>query len=161
MNEYTAQRLVMAASAVSLLAGCARTGSKSLPICVVDERTQGNRGELRRHTITPVEEYFDTLGRPSRPVLVWRCYLDAGMRQVLWEDSAISRTWKSSGATNGVAVTLHPPRVTTNAADPRLLSFPLCKEDNPAGTETLIVRVEDTGLQLEPSPIKLKKTKGE
>ncbi len=171
MNRYTAQKLTLAAAVASLLTGCLWSGNRYLPICVVNDRTRPSRddvtdvyavsgeNELRRHTITPVEEYFVTLGRPSRPDNVWRCYPGEGAQHILWEDSAISRAWQRGGATHGVAITPYPPRRTTNTADARKVSFPLQKKNNPPGTNTLIIRMTDFGLQSEPSRVKLKKPK--
>ena len=67
------------------LAGC----RSHLPVYVEDLRVQKNNvtvvdvygicgeRERQRTEVTPVDEYFATLGRPSRPQHVWRCSVDA------------------------------------------------------------------------------------
>ncbi len=164
-------RLSLLAPAVFLLAGCSWFVSKPLPICVTDERSKPVRGdvvdvfavrsenELLRQTVTPVDEYFSTLGRASRPSVVWRCYLDDGSRQILWDDSWEMRTWRRSEADRAIAVTMRPPRTTTDSADSRRTTFPLAKKDYPRGTQSLILHVTDAGPAVEASRTKLIKPK--
>ncbi len=164
-------RLSLFVPAVSLLAGCSWFVSKPLPICVTDERNKPVRGdtvdiyavrgenELRRQTVTPVDEYFSTLGRASRPSVIWRCYLDDGPRQILWDDSWEMRAWHRYGADRALAVTMRPPRTTTDSADSRRTTFSLAKKDYPRGTKSLILHVTDAGPVVEASRTQLIKPK--
>ncbi len=169
--KSSSHRLSLLIPAVYLLTGCSWLVSKPLSICVTDERSKPVRGdtvdiyavrgqnELLRQTVTPVDEYFSTLGRASRPSVVWRCYMDDGSRQILWNDAWEMQQWQKEGVDRAIAVTKRPQRVTTDAADSRRTTFSLVKKDYPRGTQSLILHVTDAGPVVEASRNKLIKPK--
>lgn len=164
MTAFPAQ-LSLGILALLLLPACAARPAM-LPIRVQDHRTatgtpavvdlyavQGSM-ELRRQTITPVDEYFSTQGRPSRPSAIHRFLLDASTPTaiLLPERDAICRTWQHQQADTLIAITPKPQRRSTSAADPRRITFPLHRSGYPAGTHSLQLILTDGGLFLQPSP---------
>lgn len=163
MTSPSAQHL-LSTLALLLLPACTAT-HRMLPICVQDERTRTTTPaivdlyavegsmELRRQTITPVDEYFSTLGCPSRPSDIWRCILSASSRTatLLPERNSICRAWQGRQADTLIAITPQPKRRISSTADPRRITFPLDSSRYPSGTHSLIITLSDAGLTLHPS----------
>lgn len=149
--------------AAGLAAAMALTAcSGELPLLVKDARTRGAEParvdvyampqewrELRRQTITPVDEYFETQGRPTRPENVWVSRPTRETPATLTPQEAAYRKWDSPRALVAVAET--PARTNTNAPDPRRRIFPCRKGAYPSGTKSLLLSVTDEGLKIEPT----------
>lgn len=163
MTVPSAQHL-LSILALLLLPACTAP-QRMLPIRVQDERTRATTpaivdlyavsGDmaLRRQTITPVDEYFATLGRPSRPDNIRRIILDSHTRSVTLEPASDTtcRHWQEEGADTLIAVTPQPERRNTTTADPRRITFPLDRSGYPAGTRSLRLILTDGGLFLRTS----------
>ena len=163
MTGPSAQRF-LSTLALLLLPACAAQ-HRMLPICVQDARSRAATPavvdlyavsgdmELRRQTITPVDEYFATLGRPSRPENIRRVILDPRVPSVTLDPASdsICRQWQEGSADTLIAVTPKPERRSTSAADPRRITFPLDRSGYPAGTRSLQLTLTDGGLFLQPS----------
>ena len=163
-------RVAAAAAALALVGGCA--GGQPLPLCVQDTRADGaaetpvdvyaveNERELRRATVTPVDEYFSTLGRPTRPVAVWRSAVAPAAEPAELRPGEYPYTrWLQSGAVRLIAQTPQPPRVSTEMADPRRVVFSLWRGDYPRGTRSLLLSVTEGGLTVMPSAQEIKEPK--
>lgn len=141
------------------LAGC----RSHLPVYVEDLRVQKNNltvvdvygicgeRERQRTEVTPVDEYFATLGRPSRPQHVWRCSVDALPPAALTTADANYRAWRQAGADTLVAVTPRPKRPFTTGPDERRVFFSPSAADYPTGTRSIALKLNEHGLRAEPS----------
>lgn len=156
-------------AAVLLCGSCSWLGSSSpLPVRVEDRRSVPTpagavacvdvfavRGEnaVRRALATPADEYFGTLGLPSRPAAVWRCRLDkAPGDRVLGPDDALFRVWRREGADMLVAVSSLPRLRHPEGRERRMAAFPLRGSAYSSGTKSLLLMQTDAGLFFTPSP---------
>ncbi len=156
--------------AAGLLCGsCAWWGGSSpLPVRVEDRRSAPTpagatacvdvfavKGEnaVRRALATPADEYFATLGLPSRPVAVWRCRLDDdASARVLEPGDPLFRVWRGEGADMLVAVSSLPRLRHPEGRERRMAAFPLRGCAYPSGTRSLLLMQTDAGLFFAPSP---------
>lgn len=149
------------------LSSCSWFGCRCLPLCVEDARTQttqpaavdvyavSSEQDRNRAAVTPVEEYFRTVGLPSRPGDVWHCTAEAGKPSPLLLQHPQYRRWRDGEPVALVAVTPFPKRREATCADPRRLIFSPSRSSYPSGTRSLHIRLTDGGLELLPSPRKL------
>ena len=150
------------------MASCSWFGCSYLPIQVVDDRPAGAKPaavdvlaaptelEKERLEVTPVDEYFRTLGMPSRPQNVWRAALPAEGGCLLMPKDPAYRLWKDPEPAALLALTPEPYRRVENGPEPRRLVFSPCRGAYPRGTRSLRLHLTPQGLWLEPSPQKLK-----
>lgn len=150
------------------MTSCTWFGGGYLPLQVTDARTDGAKPtvvdvyavptelERERAEATPVDEYFRTLGLPSRPQHVWRAALPSEEAPRLFKAAVPYRTWREDGSAALVALTPAPTRAVENGPEPRRLIFSPRRADYPAGTRSLHLYLTEQGLQLVPSRTKLK-----
>lgn len=157
-------RTWMAVGALLLtLSSCSWFGCRCLPLCVEDARTQtqqpavvdvyavSSEQDRNRAAVTPVEEYFRTVGLPSRPGDVRRCTPAPGKDALLLLQDPHYRHWRDGELLALVSVTPLPKRREASCADPRRLIFSPCRSSYPSGTQSLLIRLTDGGLELLPS----------
>lgn len=150
------------------MASCSWFGCSYLPLQVVDDRPAGAKPsivdvyavptelERERAEVTPVNEYFRTVGLPSRPQYVWRAELPSGEAPALLKHDALYRLWAKDEPAALLALTPEPYRSVENGPEPRRLIFSPCRGAYPRGTRTLRLHLTPQGLWLEPSPQKIK-----
>lgn len=169
ITRFASQLLPHALALLLLLPACSWR-DPMLPVSIRDQRSRTTtaafvdlyavRGEMeqRRQTITPVDEYFATLGRSSRPQDIRRIILDAATRgaTIFPDQDATGRLWQEKGADILIAVTPKPERRSTSAADPRRVTCPLHRSAYPAGTQSLLIMLTDGGLVVRPSAERLR-----
>lgn len=170
MITRSASQLLTHALALLLLLPACTWRDPMLPVSILDQRSSTTaaaivdlyavRGELeqRRQTITPVDEYFATLGHNSRPQDIRRIILDAATPGATFfpDQDSTGRLWQEKGADILIAVTTKPERHSTTAADPRRVTCPLHRSAYPAGTQSLLITLTDGGLIVRPSAERLR-----
>lgn len=146
-----------------LCVSCSWFGEASpLPVRVEDRRTfpaaagteacvdvfaVAGGNALNRALATPADEYFRTLGLPSRPRAVWRCRLDdASSPRVLEPGNPLYRVWCGHGADTLVAVCSVPRFRHPVDRDRRMVAFPLRGDTHASGTKSLVLTLTDAGL---------------
>ncbi len=131
------------------------TSPKSRVACVdVFAVKQGN--ELERIKATPPDEYFSTIGLPSRPQRVWRYFPDdTASPTALLPEHPLFAYWDKLGADVMVAVCTAPSGTHQTTMQQRMLIFPLDKNAYPSSTRSVILTLSDHGMTLSPSQQKV------